>query len=136
MSEVRRYPIHLGRWSRFVLLLWGVRQSNAWVDLGDELDASFGRFRFRTPVSNIAGWRIEGPWWWIRAIGVRRSLRHGDITFGGTARGGVRLDFVERVPWTLFEVPALYVTVDDMEGFTAALADRGIAGDDARRHPG
>lgn len=137
MTEVRRFPVHLGRWSRYVLRLWGVDASNAWVDLGDdELEASFGRFRFQTPVSNVARWRIEGPWWWIRAIGVRRSLRHGDITFGGTARGGVRLDFHERVPWTVFQVPAFYVTVDDMAGFTAALTERGIPGEDARRRPG
>lgn len=133
MNATRRFPIHLGRWSRYVLLLWGVRPSTAYVDLGDEVDARFGFARIRTPVANIAGWRIEGPWRWITAIGVRRSLRHGDLTFGGTARGGVRLDFGEPVDWKGLRLPALYVTVDDMEGFTAALAERGIAGTDARR---
>jgi hypothetical protein len=61
-------------------------------------------------------------------------VRHGDFTFAGTHRGGVRLDFRERVAaMRFFRVPALYVTVADPEGFTAALAARGIPGEDARR---
>ena len=72
--------------------------------------------RDRRPCANITGWRIEGPWRWITAIGVRRSVRHGDVTFGGSPHGGVRLDFRERVRVGPFGVPALYVTVDDLEG--------------------
>lgn len=129
-----RFPIRLGRRSRPLLRLFGVRgPGDAWVELrGDDLEARFGWFRAVTPLSNISGWRIEGPWRWVTAIGVRMSVRHGDITFGGSHRGGVRLDFVERVPVARFGVPALYVTVDDLEGFAAALAERGIPGIDAR----
>jgi len=99
----------------------------------DDLEARFGWARAVTPLSNIAGWRIEGPWLWITAIGVRRGVRHGDITFGGSHHGGVRLDFVERVRVGPFRVPALYVTVDDLDGFAAALAERGIRGVDGRK---
>ena len=116
-----------------MLLLFGVRQSNSYVDLNDELDARFGFFRFRTPVSNIVRYRIEGPWLWVTAIGVRRGIRHGDISFGGTHRGGFRLDFRERVRWGLLRVPALYVTVEDTDAFAAALQARGIPGEDVRR---
>jgi hypothetical protein len=131
----QRFPIRLGARSRPLLRLFGVRgPADAWVDLGDGiLEARFGRFRAVTPLSNIARWRIEGPWRWITAIGVRRSVRHGDITFGGSHRGGVRLDFDERVPIGPLRVPALYVTVEDLEGFAAALTERGIQGVDARR---
>ena len=129
----RRFPIRLGARSRPVLRLFGVRHDNAYIDLGDELDARFGHARMRTSVANIVAWRIEGPWRWITAIGVRRSIRHGDFTFGGNHRGGVRLDFRERVAFGRFRVPALYVTVEDLEGFAAALAERGIPGEDARR---
>ena len=130
----RRFPIRLGTRSRPLLCLFGVGgPGDAWVELGDDdLAARFGWSRATTPVSNIAGWRIEGPWRWITAIGVRRSVRHGDITFGGSHHGGVRLDFVAPVPVGLFRVPALYVTVEDLEGFAAALAERGIPGVDAR----
>ncbi|HET7494895.1 MAG TPA: hypothetical protein VFJ80_05555 [Candidatus Limnocylindrales bacterium] len=131
--RTRRFPIHVARRSRLVLLLFGVRPSNAYVDLGDDaLDAHFGFFRFRTPTSNLTSWRIEGPWRWITAIGVRMSVRHHDLTFGGTNRGGVRVDFKEPVRMAGIHVPALYVTVDDLEGFAAALVERGLPGRDAR----
>lgn len=128
----RRFPIRVGARSRPLLLIFGVREGNAYVDLGDELEARFGFFRLRTPVSNITRWRIEGPWLWLTAIGVRRSVRHGDITFGGNHRGGVRIDFAERPRLAVFRPPALYVTVADMEGLATALAERGIPGEDAR----
>lgn len=130
----QRFPIRLGAKSRPLLRLFGVGgRDDAWVELGDDtFESRFGRFRAATPLSNIAGWRIEGPWLWITAIGVRMSVRHGDITFGGSHRGGVRLDFRERVRVGPFRVPALYVTVDDLLGFAAALTDRGIQGVDAR----
>jgi hypothetical protein len=128
-----RFPIRLGARSRPLLLLFGVRARNAYVDLDGELDARFGYSGMRTPVSNISAWRIEGPWRWITAIGVRRSIRHGDFTFGGNHRGGVRVDFREAVRFGPFRVPALYVTVDDIDGFASALAERGIPGEDARR---
>lgn len=129
----RRFPIRLGRRSRPLLLLWGVRPDRAWVDLDGELDARFGFFRLRTPVSNISRWRIEGPFRWITAIGVRRSIRHGDVSFGGDTHGGVRIDFRERVPWgRFFRAPALYVTVDALEALAAELDARGIPGEDVR----
>ncbi len=127
-----RFPIRLGRRSRPLLRLFGVRPGNAYVDLDGDLDARFGRYRVRTPVENLAAWRIEGPWLWITAIGVRTSLRHRDVTFGGSHRGGVRVDFKERVRFGFLRIPALYVTVEDLEGFASALADRGIPGEDAR----
>ena len=85
-----------------------------------------------TSVGNVASWRIEGPWHWITAIGVRRSIRHGDIAFDGTHTGGVRLDFHEPVRFGPFLQMALYVTVEDLGGFATALASLGIAGTDAR----
>ncbi|MDQ6795337.1 MAG: hypothetical protein M3067_11075 [Chloroflexota bacterium] len=129
-----RFPIRIGRRSRlFLALLFGVRPDNAYVDLDGYLDAHFGRFRLRTPVANLASWRIEGPWLWITAIGVRTSLRHRDVTFGGSPRGGVRIDFKERVPFLFFHIPALYVTVEDLGGLAAALVERGIGGQDVRK---
>lgn len=129
-----RFPIRVGPRSRLLLrLLFGVRAENAYVDLDEDVDARFGRFRVRTPVANVVSWRIEGPWRWITAIGVRRSVRHGDLTFGGNHAGGVRIDFRERVRSSPFWIPALYVTVDDLDGLAAALAARGIPGEDARR---
>jgi hypothetical protein len=134
VDQPHRFPIFVGRKSRALLWLFGVKGDNAYVDLGDELDARFGWARLRTPVANIESWRIEGPWLWVTAIGVRMSIRHGDLTFAGTPRGGVRMDFREPVRLFGVRVPALYVTVADLEGFAAALSAHGIPGLDARRN--
>lgn len=130
-----RHHIRLGRRSRPLLVLFGVRsQADAWLDLDDEtLHAHFGFGDVRTSLANVSRWRIEGPWRWITAIGIRRSVRHGDVTFAGSPRGGVRLDFRDRVRFGPFRMPALYVGVEDLEGLAAALAAHGIPGEDARR---
>jgi hypothetical protein len=132
----RRFPIRIGARSRAFLRLWTARPETAYVDLDDRpdavLDVRFGRFRLRTPVTNLESWRIEGPFRWITAIGVRRSIRHGDVSFAGSPHGGVRVDFKQPVPWGFMRVPAIYVGVDDLEGLSAELTRRGIDGTDAR----
>ena len=118
-----------------MLRLFGVGgPDDAWVDLDEEtLAARFGWATATTPVANIASWRIEGPWRWITAIGIRRSIRHQDLTFGGSPKGGVRLDFRKPITVLRLDTPALYLTVEDLDGLAAALAARGIPGVDARR---
>jgi hypothetical protein len=134
-APARRFPIRLGARSRTLLrVVFGVTQDSAYVDLGGELDARFGYGRLKTPLSNIVGWRIEGPWLWITAIGIRRGIRDGVFSFAGSPRGGVRLDFRDRVRTVrIFRTRALYVGVEDLEGFAAALSERGIPGEDVRR---
>jgi hypothetical protein len=127
-----RFPIRIGQRSRGVIRLWTAGPETAYVEVNDEVDVHFGRFRLRTPIANIASWRIEGPFRWITAIGVRMSVRHGDVSFAGSPHGGVRIDFKERVPWGFTRLPAIYVGVDDLEGLAAELVRRGIAGTDAR----
>ena len=130
-----RFPIRIGPRSRWIVRLFTATPATAHADLGDELFIRFGRFRFRTPMTNVAKYRIEGPFIWIKAIGVRRSLRGGDVSFCGSAHGGVRIDLVEPVPWGPFHVPAVWVGADDLDGLAAELARRGIHGEDARRPP-
>ena len=129
----RRFPFRIGSRSRLLLLFWGVWGDNAYAEIDTDLSARFGFYRFRTPLSNVTRWRIEGPWAWITAIGVRRGIFKADVSFAGSPRGGVRLDFRERVRWGPFNVPILYVGVEDLEGFAAALGDKGIPGEDARK---
>jgi hypothetical protein len=127
-----RFPIRIGRRSRPYMRLWTVRPDTAFVDIDDDIDLHFGRFRLRTPLANLASWRIEGPFLWITAIGIRRSIRHGDVSFAGSPHGGVRIDFREPVRWGLFNVPAIYVGADDLDGLAAELIRRGVPGTDAR----
>lgn len=129
-----RYPIRIGARSRLLLrIAFGVTPERAWVEIADgRIEVRFGRSAFTAPVSNIVRWRIEGPWPWITAIGLRRSIRHGDISFAGSPRGGVRVDFRSPVRWGRLAVPAAYYGVQDLEGLAAELAALGIPGEDAR----
>lgn len=114
-------------------MLFGATPDRAWATIdAEQVIVRLGRWQIQLATSNITRWRIEGPWLWITAIGVRRSLRHGDVSFAGSPRGGVRLDLAEPVKWTLFHVPAVYVGVEDLEGFAGVLAELGIHGEDAR----
>jgi len=129
------FPIRIGPRSALLLrIVFGVTPALAYATIDDHLCAvRFGRFRLETAVANIERWTIEGPWRWVTAIGVRRSIRGGDISFAGSPRGGVRLDLRQPVRFRPFRVPAVYVGAEDLEGFAAALAERGIPGEDARR---
>ena len=60
------------------------------------------------------------------------SLRHRDLSFCGSPRGGVRMDLRAPFRYGPFRIPAFYVGVEDLEGFAAALAALGIPGEDAR----
>ena len=142
----QRFPTRLDpRFAPLLRVLFGVKPENSYVELTDgpgggegtatpagTFFARYGRFHAETPIANIVSWRIEGPWRSIMALGVRMSVRHRDLTFGGTARGGVRVDFRDRPKISVMRPPALYVTPDDLEGLAAALTARGIPGRDAR----
>ena len=131
------FLIRIGRRSRlFLRTFFGVKPAEARVTLGDgsdgQLDVVFGWAHFHTPMANVASWRIEGPFRWITAIGIRMSIRHRDLTFGGSHHGGVRIDFHEPASWSLFRIPAIYVSADDLEGLAAELTRRGVPGKDIR----
>ena len=117
---------------RPILLLFGVRRSRAVVRIEeDRLIAVFGFFRAETTLLNISRWDITGPYRWIRAFGVRHTFRTRDLSFGGSAHGGLCLHFREPIQIGL-TVSDLYLTVDDLEGLGAALTARGIPGEDLR----
>lgn len=131
---MERFPIRLSPRARPLLRIFGVSDpADAYLEVGSAgIDARFGFGRAVTPLANIVSWRIEGPWRAITAIGIRRSVRHRDLTFGGSAHGGIRLDFHEPISVGPLRPPALYVSVDDLAGCAAALRSLGIPGNDAR----
>ena len=73
----QRFPMRLGRRSRPLLRLFGVRGvENAYVDVGTEsLTARFGWAHVDVPLSNLAGWRTatfkDLPFFHHRPEGVR-----------------------------------------------------------------
>ena len=116
-----------------MLRLFTATPATAYAEVGEDLLIRFGRFRFRTPLSNVARYRIEGPFIWIKAIGVRMSIRGHDVSFCGSAHGAVRMDLKTPVKWGPIRVPAVWAGADDLDGLAAELARRGIPGQDNRR---
>src|SRR6476661_8018157 len=91
------FPIRIGARSRLLLrVLFGVRPGRASLELGDvpggEVVVRFGWATFRTPLANVSGWRLEGPWKWITAIGLRVTWLHRDASFNASPHAGVPLD--------------------------------------------
>jgi hypothetical protein len=127
------FPIRLQPSMRPILLLFGVRPGNAIVRLDEErLAVRFGFFGTETALTNIERWDITGPYRWWRAVGVRRTLGTHDLSFGGSAHGGLCLHFRASVGVARLRVTDLYVTVADLDGLATALAARGIGGLDLR----
>jgi hypothetical protein len=127
------FPIRIGRRSRlFLRFVFGVRPGHDLVRLGDGVvQIRFGWFNPRIPVTEITSSRIEGPWRWITAIGVRMNILKRDLSFCGSPRGGVRMDLRAPFRYGPLGIRTVYVGVDDLEGFAAALAALGVPGEDA-----
>jgi hypothetical protein len=113
---------------RYQWIWWplGVRENDG-VTITDDggFVATFGGWRVETPLSNIKGWQVSGPYRWYRAVGLRGSRVDSGITFGTTPRGGVCVLFAERIPQVVPPRPShsgLTVTVKDREGLVAALS--------------
>ena len=129
----REFPIRLQPGLRPILLLFGVRPGHATVHLdNDRVRARFGFLGAATPLANISRWDITGPYRWWRAVGVRRTLGTHDLSFGGSAHGGLCLHFREPIRVGRLSVSDLYLTVDDLDGFGEALTSLGIEGRDLR----
>lgn len=79
------------------------------------LSARFGPWHVHTPLTNIAGASVTGPFSALRAIGPRVSLVDRGLTFGTNTLIGVCIDFHRPVrgvdPLGVLRHPALTVTV-------------------------
>ena len=131
------FPYRIGRWSRFLLVPWGVRAGHREVVVDEErLLSRFGWVTAEIPLSDVERWEITGPYHWIRAIGIRHTLFHQDISFCGDAGRTVRLYLKsERQISFVRHASQVYLGVDDLEGLAAHLTAHGIPDQDLRRKP-
>ena len=115
-----------------VLVPFGLRPAKDGVTLDDKGSflATFGFFKFATPLTNITGAHITRNYRWWTAFGVRASGADDGLSFGTNHEAGVCIHFAEKVPSPLRRSghSALTVTVSDLEGLTEALGgDQGQA---------
>ena len=113
---------------RAAALPFGVMPATTSVEVAaGELRARFGPWRLRTPLTNVAGTEISGPYSFIKTAGpAHLSFTDRGVTFATNGVRGLCIRFHEPVrvmdPTGRLRHPGLTVTVDDVEGLAAELA--------------
>ena len=124
------FPFRFDPAYRRLARLFGVTAERAWVELGEEqLEARYGPWRVRTALSNIAGVAVTGPYSFVKTAGpARLAVTDRGLTFASNGDRGVCISF--HSPVTGIDRrgrichPELTVTVLDVDGLVAALAER------------
>lgn len=108
----------------------GVRPDTAWVEVDDErFRARFGPWQFSTPLSNITGVEITGPYrFWKTAGPARYAITDSGLTFATNGARGVLILLRDKEPGLdplrVLRHPELTVTVADVAGLAALLRER------------
>ena len=114
------------RWAK----TFGVTPGNAFVEVSDEtFEARYGRWRVQTPLENITGVEVTGPYaFWKTAGPARLAFTDRGLTFATNGDRGVLIHFETSVrgldPLGLFRHPELTVTVADVDGLADLLRAR------------
>src|SRR5690242_5146896 len=85
---------------RVAALAFGVSPRSSGVSVGGgRLDVRFGPWRVTTPLTNIAGVQITGPYSFVKTAGpAHLSFTDRGLTFATNGRRGVCISFREPVP--------------------------------------
>lgn len=109
---------------------FGIGPDTARVTVSDQgLDARFGPWRVTTPLRNVAGTSLTGPYRrWRTAGPARYSLADHGITLATNGDQGLCIEFRDPVPGLepsgSLRHPNLTVTVADVRGLATLLAER------------
>ena len=117
---------------RLAGLAFGVMPSTARVTVGDELRVTFGLWRLCTPLTNIAGVEVTGPYGFLKTAGpAHLSFSDRGVTFATNGQRGVCVRFREPVraldPTGTLRHPGATLTVADVDGLATLLRRRGLA---------
>jgi len=124
-----RFPFAFEPLYRFAALPFSITPERAWVDVSDgRLSARFGPWRVDTPLTNVSGTQLTGPYGLVKTMGPGRlSLVDRGLTFATNRQRGVCICFREPVtgldPTGHLRHPGLTVTVADVDGLAAALTE-------------
>lgn len=110
------------RWKPLFAVL-GVEASDGVTITDSELIATYGRFKVRTPLSNILSSEVTGPHRWYTAVGLRLSFVDDSITFGTNNKLGLNINFKEKIPRVIGRKAhsMLWVSVADPQALAAAI---------------
>jgi hypothetical protein len=128
--DAERFEFSFDPTYRFLAGAFGVAPSTAWVEVGAErIDARFGPWNVSTPLDNITGVEITGPYALAKTAGpARLAITDRGLTFATNGDRGVLLTFAEPVPGLdplgLLRHPELTVTVADTDRLATLLDER------------
>ena len=136
-----RFEFAFSRPLSWPLALLGVTPWTAHVDVTeDEFAVRFGPWSLVTPLSNVEGAEVTGPYLPFKVIGPHISLVDRGVSFGTNWHRGVCVTFRRPVPAALpgglLPHPAVTVTVADADRLVALLERRpaGVPGDGDELH--
>lgn len=117
------FPYEIDNRWMVMLKALGVGEDDGVTLTADELVATFGRVKLRTPLANVDHTLVSGPHRWYTAVGLRLSFSDDGLTMGTNHRRGLCIGFVEKVPKVIGfkDHSALWVSVADPEGLATAL---------------
>jgi hypothetical protein len=124
---IRQFAFDFDPAHRLASLPFGVTPATSFIRIdGSDLWVRFGPWSVRTPLTNLIGYELSGPYSFARTAGpARLSFADKGLTFATNHRAGVCLKFGEPIrgidPLGLIRHPGLTLTVADREGFVAAL---------------
>jgi len=113
---------------RAAALPFGVMPATASVTVADGmLTVRFGLWRLRTPLANVTGTEVTGPYSFVRTAGpAHLSFSDRGVTFATNGERGLCIRFRDPVraldPTGRLRHPGATVTVDDVAGLATALA--------------
>jgi hypothetical protein len=129
-STTRRFTFRMPRITRLILLGWGVGIRPAAVTVDDRaVVVRFGFYGITVPWAEIDHFEHKGPFTWWRALAVRHTLFHHDVSYCSDGRGAVVLYLKAQRPafWTR-HVDQVYIGIEDLDGLEAELRRRGVPG--------
>jgi hypothetical protein len=124
MSDSRRFAFRFDPAYARLGRLFGVRPANSWVELdATSLRARYGRWRVTTPLSNVSGVDVTGPYRMFKTAGpARLAITDRGLSFTSNGDRGVLITFHEKVRgMDPLRHPELTVTVADVDGLAEAL---------------
>ncbi len=125
--KVERFDFRFEPVMQALALPFGVRPSNAWVEVDpEEVHISFGRWQMRFPRADVDDVTETGDYWLPKVAGPPHlSFADRGVTFATNRQRGLCIKLTRPHkgidPLGLLKHPGVTVTVDDLDGLTHAL---------------
>ncbi|HUR75818.1 MAG TPA: hypothetical protein VMZ00_16165 [Sporichthya sp.] len=127
---IRQFAFDFDRAHQVASLPFGVTPATSVIRVDkNDLEVRFGLWSVRTPLTNVIGYELSGPYSFAKTGGpARLSLADKGLTFATNSRAGVCLKFATPIrgidPLGLIRHPGLTLTPADPEGFVAAVTGK------------